>query len=282
MKVAMPLAKNVLAPLGLTAAMSAIDGNIQKKIHGSGVKLIIEEEDMQDIIKIIKELENSDILLKGVSKTIENEIKEQRGGFLSMLLGTLGASLLGNLLTGKGIMRAGDGIVRAGEGSKKKLNSLLPFHPLTNIEISEYYSNEPKFSGVYSRDNLPKINKKGAYVINLDEYENTGTHWIALFIKTNEVIYFDSFGIEHIPKEINKFIRSEELGSAVGNNKKIKANIFRIQAYDSIMCGYFCIEFINYMLKGKTLLDYTNLFSPNDFKKNDRVIKRIFKNEYGK
>ena len=122
MKVAMPLAKNVLAPLGLTAAMSAIDGSIQKKIHGSGIRLIIEEEDMQDIIKIIKELENSDILLKGVSKTIENELKEQRGGFSSMLLGTLGASLLGNLLTGKGIIRAGEGkgIVRAGEGSKKK------------------------------------------------------------------------------------------------------------------------------------------------------------------
>ena len=75
---------------------------------------------MQDIIKIIKEQENSDILLKGVSKTIENEIKEQRGGFLSMLLGTLGASLLGNLLTAKGVMRDGDGIVRAGERSKKK------------------------------------------------------------------------------------------------------------------------------------------------------------------
>ena len=109
MKVAMPLAKNVLAPLGLAATMSAIDGSMQKKIHGSGIKLIIEEEDMQDIIKIIKELENSDILLKGVSKTIENEIKELRGGFLGMLLGTLGASLLGNLLTGKGIIRAGEG-----------------------------------------------------------------------------------------------------------------------------------------------------------------------------
>ena len=270
MKVAMPLAKSVLAPLGLTAAMSAIDGSIQKKIRGLGIKLIIEEEDMQDIIKIIKVLENSDILLKGVSKTIENEIKEQRGGFLSMLLGTLGASLLGNLLTGKGIMRAGDGIVRAGEGSKKNLNSLLPFHPLTNIEISEYYKNEPRFNGVYSRNNLPNKIKKGAYVINLDEYKNTGTHWVSLFVKTNEVIYFDSFGIEHIPKEINKFI---------GSNKKIKANIFRIQAYDSIMCGYFFIEFINYMLKDKTLLDYTNLFSPNDFKKNDQIIKRIFKNE---
>ena len=267
-KVAMPLAKNVLAPLGLTAAMSAIEGSIQKKIHGSGIKLIIEEEDMKD----------SGILLKGVSKTIENETKEQRGGFLSMLLGTLGASLLGNLLTGgKDIMRAGDGIVRAGRGSKKKLNSLLLFHPLTNIEISEYYKNEPRFNGVYSRNNLPNKIKKGAYVINLDEYENTGTQWVSLFVKPKYTVYFDSFGVEHIPKEINKFIRSKELGHAIRND--IKSNIFRIQAYDSIMCGYFCIEFINYMLKGKTLLDYTNLFSPNDFKKNDRVIKRIFKNE---
>ena len=121
MKVALPLAKNVLAPLGLTAAMSAIDGSIQKKIHGSRIKLIIEEEDMKDIMKIIEALENLGILLKGVSKTIENETKEQRGGFLSMSLGTFRASLLGNLLTGgKGIMRAGDGILRAGSGSKKK------------------------------------------------------------------------------------------------------------------------------------------------------------------
>ena len=131
MKAAMQLAKNVLAPLGLTAVMSAIDGSIQKKIHGSEIKLIIEEEDMKDIMKIIEALENSGILLKGVSKTIENETKEQRGEFLSMLLGTLGPSLLDNLLTGgkgrvasrvkgKGIMRAGDGIVRAGEGSRSK------------------------------------------------------------------------------------------------------------------------------------------------------------------
>ena len=128
MKVALPLAKNVLAPLGLTAAMSAIDGSIQKKIHGSGVKLIIEEEDMKDIMKIFEALENSDILLKGVSKTIENETKEQRGGFLSMLLGTLGASSLGNLLTGrKVIMRAGDGIVRGGSGSKKKTKFAVTF-----------------------------------------------------------------------------------------------------------------------------------------------------------
>ena len=116
MKVAMPLAKNVLGPLGFTATMSAIDGNIQKKIYVSGVKLIIEQEDMNDIMKIIEALENFGTLLKGISKTIENETKEQRGGFLSMLLGTLGASLLGNLLTGgKGMMRAGEGIERAGD-----------------------------------------------------------------------------------------------------------------------------------------------------------------------
>ena len=195
MKVALPLAKNVLAPLGLTAAMSAIDRSVQKKIHGSGVKLIFEQEDMNDVMKIIKALENSGILLMGVSKAIKNETKEQKGGFLSMLLGTLGASLLGNLLTGgKDIMRAGDEIVRAGSGSvasrakgdgskKKNLNSLLPFHPLTNIEISEYYKNEPRFNGVYFRNNLPNKIKKGAYVISLDEYENTGTHWVSLFVK---------------------------------------------------------------------------------------------------
>ena len=134
MKVGLPLAKNVSAPLGLTAAMSGIDGSIQKKIHGSEVKLIIEQEDMNDIMKIIEALENSRILLKEVSKTIENETKEQRGGFLGMLLGTLGASLLGNLLTGgKGIMRAGDGIVRAGSGSKKN-----PKFTVTFSSINKY------------------------------------------------------------------------------------------------------------------------------------------------
>ena len=129
--------------------------------------------------------------------------------------------------------------------------------------MSEYYANEPRFNGAYSRNNLPKKNKKGAYVINLDEYENTGTHWVALFLKTNKIIYFDSFSIEHIPKEIEHVI----------GNKEIKA----FKEYDSIMCGHYCIEFINYMLKGKTLLDYTNLFSPNNFKKKDQIIKRIFK-----
>ena len=104
MKVAVPLAKNVLAPLGITAAASAIDAGIQKKIHGSGTTtLIISNEEMNDIMKIVQALEDSNILLKGVTKTIKNETKEQKGGFLSMLLGTLASTLLGNLLSGKGI-----------------------------------------------------------------------------------------------------------------------------------------------------------------------------------
>ena len=126
MKVAVLFAKNILEPLRIAAAASAIDAGIQKKIHGSGTTtLIISNEEMNDMMKIVQALEDSNILLKGVTKTIENETKEQKGGFLSMLLGTLGASLLGNLLTGKGILRAGSGnkkgkgIVRAGSGNKK-------------------------------------------------------------------------------------------------------------------------------------------------------------------
>ena len=102
-----------------------------------------------------------------------------------------------------------------------------------------------------------KKTKDGAYIINLDEYANVGIHWIALFCKKNGILYFDSFGVEYIPNEIKKFIR----------NKNIKANIFRLQENNSIMCGYFCIGFIDFMLAGKKLTDYTNLFSPHDFKK---------------
>ena len=123
MKVAMPLAKNVLAPLGLSAAMSAIDGSIKKKMLGSGTTLIISNDEMDDILKIVKSIEHSNVLLKGVSETIQHEAKEQRGGFLSMLLGTLGASLLGDILSkglsDKGVIRAGEGTIRAGYGSKE-------------------------------------------------------------------------------------------------------------------------------------------------------------------
>ena len=107
MKVAIPLAKNVLAPLGITAATSAIDAGIQKKIHDSGTTaLIISNKKMNYIMKVVQSLEDSNILLKGVSKTIKNETKEQKGGFLIMLLGTLRASLLGNILVAKAKVRA--------------------------------------------------------------------------------------------------------------------------------------------------------------------------------
>ena len=122
-----PLAKSVLIPLGLTAAVSAADAGIHKKILGSGhnnnTTLIISNDEMDDILKIIKSLEDSGVLLKGVSETIQHEAKEQRGGFLSMLLGTLGASLLGDVvsksLSGRGVIRAGEGTIRAGYGSKR-------------------------------------------------------------------------------------------------------------------------------------------------------------------
>ena len=122
MKVAVPLAKNVLAPI--SAAMSAIDGSIKKTMLGSGMTtLIISNDEMNDILKVVKSLENSGLLLKGVSETIQYETKEQRGGFLIMLLGTLGASLLGDILSkglsGKGVIRAGEGTIRAGYGSKR-------------------------------------------------------------------------------------------------------------------------------------------------------------------
>ena len=117
-----PLAKSVLIPLGLTAAASAADAGIHKKILGSGnmTTLIISNDEIEDIIKIVKSLEDSGLLLKGVSETIQNEAKEQKGVSFSMFLGTLGASLLGNILACKGINRAGEEFIRAGYGSSIK------------------------------------------------------------------------------------------------------------------------------------------------------------------
>ena len=141
MKVVIPLGKNVLAPSGITAAALAIDAGIQKKIHGSGTTtLIISNEEMNDIMKIFQALEDSNILLKGVTKTIKNETKEQKGWFLSMLLGTLGASFLGNLLAQKGIVRAGSGNkkgkenVRAGTGRQLSFNAASSFNKLWNTK----------------------------------------------------------------------------------------------------------------------------------------------------
>ena len=147
---------------------------------------------------------------------------------------------------------------------------LMPLHTLTNFEMqNKYYQNEPRFNRVFSKNNLPNKIKDGAYVINLDEYADVGKHWITLFCNWNEIVYFDSFGVEHIPEEIKEFV----------GNKNIKANIFRVQANNSVMCGYFCIGFIDFMLAFKKLTDYTNLFSPHDFKENDDIILSYFKNE---
>ena len=146
---------------------------------------------------------------------------------------------------------------------------LMPPHPLTNFEIQKYYQNEPKFNGVFSRNNLPKKIKVRAYVINLDEYADVGTHWITLFCNKNEMVYFDNFGVEHVPEEIKKFL----------GNKNIKANIFWTEANNSVMCGYFCIGFTDFVLAGKKLTVYTNLFSPHDFKKTNDIILSYFNDE---
>ena len=137
---------------------------------------------------------------------------------------------------------------------------MLP-HPLTNFEIQKYYQNEPRFNGSFSRDNLPRI-KDVAHIINLDEYSDSGTHCVALHLG------------EASPKDVQNnnvtyLILSEQniFGKKFVNNKTIKTNIFRIQANDSIMCRYFCIGFIDFMLARKTLIEFANIFSPITFKK---------------
>ena len=143
----------------------------------------------------------------------------------------------------------------------------MPPHPLTNFEIQKYYENEPRFNGDYSRNNLPKKIKDEEYVINLDEHAEVGTHWIALFFSRSEIVYFDSFGVQHVPEKIKESIW----------NKNIIANIFRVQANNSVMCGYFCIGFIDFMLAGKKLTDFTDMFSTYDLKINDDLIMSYFK-----
>ena len=125
----------------------------------------------------------------------------------------------------------------------------MPPHPFTNFEIQKYYQDKPKFNGLYLRNNLHKI-KDGPYVINLDEYKSIGTHWIVLYVNVNNIVNFDSFGVEHTPKEIKKII----------GNKHIITYIYRVQVHVSVMCGYFWIGIIDFMLKGKSLPDYTNFF----------------------
>ena len=145
----------------------------------------------------------------------------------------------------------------------------MPPHPLTNFKIQKHYENEPGFHGVYSRNNLPKKIKDGANLINLDEYADVGTHWTALFCNRSEIVCSDTFGAEHVPEEIKEFVE----------NKSIIANFFRVQANNSTMCGYFCVGFIDFMLSGKKISDFTSMSSPYNFKKNGNIILSYFKDE---
>ena len=121
---------------------------------------------------------------------------------------------------------------------------------LTNFEIKKSYKNEPKFNSVYSRNDLPKI-KDCSYAINLDEFISIRIHWIALYLKGDSVTYFDNFGVEYIPKGIKKFI----------SNKNIAKYIYRIQVIAwTLNMALLCIEFIDFIVKGKGLLGYTNLY----------------------
>ena len=127
-------------------------------------------------------------------------------------------------------------------------------HLLNNFGIQKYYQYDSRFNGVYSRDNVPNKIKEGAYLINLDEYSDIGTHWMALYTLNNNVTYFDSFGVEHILREIKKFI----------DKSTITTNIFIIKAYNLVICQCFFIGFIDFTLEGKGLTDFTNNFSPNN------------------
>ena len=181
---------------------------------------------MKDIIIINKPLKNSGLLIKGLTQTIENETEEQRAGFLGILLSTLCAGFLENMLRTKSVIRA-DGEVTRSEKD-------FQFFPLTNLEMQKYHQNQLKFKGFYSQNNLPKSMKDGAYVVNLYTCKTIGTHWITLYANGNNAAYFEN----------------------------IITNIFRIRAHDLIMCGYFCIGFTDFMFKGNSLTDVTNLFCP--------------------
>ena len=126
----------------------------------------------------------------------------------------------------------------------------MPPYPLTNFEIQKYYQNEPKFNGAYSKSNLPKI-KDGANVINLDEFESIGPHCKALYLNANNIVYFDTSGVEHIPNENKKLM----------GNKNIMSNIHRIQARDLIMCGLLYWIYWFYIKGYKFIRVYKFIFS---------------------
>ena len=140
-------------------------------------------------------------------------------------------------------------------------NAASSFNKLWNTKVLW------KWTKVCSRNNLPKEIKDGAYVIDLDEYVDVDTHWIALFCNRSEIVYFDSFGVEHIPEEIKEF----------AGNENIISRIFRVQANHSVMRGYYCIGFIDFILAGKKVTNFTRMFSPYDFENNDNIILSYFK-----
>ena len=143
---------------------------------------------------------------------------------------------------------------------------MSPPHPLTNFEIEKYFEDELLFNGVYSRNKLPKITQDGGYVVNLDDMGQSGTHWVAIFINDDRATYFDSFGVEHLPEEVKRFLV----------NKDLHVNIFRVQPARSVLCGYYGIKFLDFMFDGKSLMDFTNMFSPTNFEANDKLVLRLF------
>ena len=193
---------------------------------------------MEEIIKIVKSLKDSGLLFKEATKTVQNKVKEQKGGFLSMILGD---SMIGEFLcmniSNESWTRSNQSRWETDKVNEKSsrnckiwlwlsffelLGFLIPPHPLNNFEIQRYYQNESRFNGVYSRDNLSKI-RGGAYIINLDGYSDIGIHWVALYVSNNDVTYFDSFRVEHIPKEIKKIINRP----SSPQNKNIKTKYFQ-------------------------------------------------------
>ena len=186
------------------------------------------------------------VLIDRVAETGKHEIKKE-GRFLGALLAPLAASLVQPVISSVVKDISGRGVRRARRGYMDK-KFLVLLHPLNNIEITNYFKYELRFNGIFPRYSWLRI-KDGAYVINLDDKNSKGKHWVSLFIDKNIVIYFDSFGIEYIPQEVLNKIR----------DKSVTDNIFRVQDNECIICGFYCIAFIEYMLTGKTLLDCTNL-----------------------
>ena len=198
---------------------------------------------MDDVMKIVKYIEESGLLMKIVSETIENETKEHKCGFLGMLSAILGVHLLRNMLAGKEVIPTSKGTIRVDWDS-------ITSHPLPNFEIENYCQNERKFEGIYSRSSLPK-KKVGSYVMILDGYKLIGTHLIALYANVDNVTYFDNAGVEYIQKKVKKLYVT-----------KTSQQIFI--EYKQMIQQYAGLVFINFMLKGISFLDYTNLFSPKE------------------